>query len=274
MSTEGATVARQRNPQPDWFAADNPDALLERVCPRDTNTLATYEVRVAYSAMVQRGTLPRPAYRRLQFFGCACARMVWELLPTDARNALLIRERFADGRARRADLRAAAVRMVYGSPTFRQQAVNAAGWASAGYWGSRAGPSDDVWDPTEAAREAAKALATRAAGPAPGSSRAKEWHAAWTAAFIAARAHQAELVRDIFPPPGFAPELNRDWLTDTVLALARQADESGEYSALPILADALQDAGCNNEVMLDRCRAPSGIHGRGNWVVDLLLGRE
>jgi hypothetical protein len=43
---------------------------------------------------------------------------------------------------------------------------------------------------------------------------------------------------------------------------------------LPILADALQDAGCDNEFMLARCRAESGIHSRGNWVVDLLLGGE
>jgi len=43
---------------------------------------------------------------------------------------------------------------------------------------------------------------------------------------------------------------------------------------MPILADALQDAGCDNDLILDRCRAESGIHCRGNWVVDLVLGRE
>ncbi len=130
--------------------------------------------------------------------------------------------------------------------------------------------------PGDSARSAAKALATRDAGPAPsgGNPVAVEWQARWNAAFAAARAYQAELVRDIFPPPGYAPALHRDWLTDTVLVIARHADELGEYSALPILADALQDAGCDDQAMLDRCRAESGIHSRGNWVVDLLLGRE
>src|SRR5262249_28654542 len=100
---------------------------------------------------------------------------------------------------------------------------------------------------------------------------------AWTTAFHTARAYQAELVRDIFPPIDNAIRslrLEREWRTSTVLILARQADETGEYSLLPILADALQDAGCDNDFMLDRCRAASNIHCRGNWVVDLVLGRE
>jgi hypothetical protein len=51
-------------------------------------------------------------------------------------------------------------------------------------------------------------------------------------------------------------------------------DDTGDFSAVPILADALQDAACDDEVILDRCRAPSGVHCRGNWVVDFVLGRE
>lgn len=104
--------------------------------------------------------------------------------------------------------------------------------------------------------------------------RAAEWHNTYNAAFALARAHQAELVRDIFPPPGYTPYLWSEWLTSTVEAIARQMDTTGDFSAVPILADALQDAGCDDEVMLDRCRAPSGVHCRGNWVVDLVLGRE
>jgi hypothetical protein len=49
---------------------------------------------------------------------------------------------------------------------------------------------------------------------------------------------------------------------------------TGDFSAVPILADALQEAGCEDEIILDRCRAPSQVHCRGNWVVDLVLGRE
>jgi hypothetical protein len=70
-------------------------------------------------------------------------------------------------------------------------------------------------------------------------------------------------------PTAFSPS----WRTDTVTALARQMCESRDFSALPILADALQDAGCDNAEILDHCRDP-GPHVRGCWVVDLVLGKE
>ena len=100
------------------------------------------------------------------------------------------------------------------------------------------------------------------------------WHAAWNRAFALAREQQVELARDIFPPPGYTPTLPAEWRTATVLALAGQMDETGDFYAVPILADALQDAGCDDEVILARCRAASGVHCRGNWVVDLVRGRE
>jgi hypothetical protein len=63
------------------------------------------------------------------------------------------------------------------------------------------------------------------------------------------------------------------WRTTTALALARQMDESQDFSAMPILADALQDAGCDSAEILAHCRNP-GPHARGCWVVDLVLDRE
>jgi len=81
------------------------------------------------------------------------------------------------------------------------------------------------------------------------------------------------LLRDIFGNPfrpvSFAPA----WRTDTAVALARQMYESRDFSAMPILADALQDAGCDNEDILSHCRG-DGPHVRGCWVVDLVLGKE
>lgn len=67
--------------------------------------------------------------------------------------------------------------------------------------------------------------------------------------------------------------LDPDWRTTTVVALARGMAESGDYSALPILADALQDAGCDNDDVLRHCRDAGAAGGRGSWVVDLVLGR-
>ena len=63
------------------------------------------------------------------------------------------------------------------------------------------------------------------------------------------------------------------WRTDTALSLARQMYESRDFSAMPILADALQDAGCDSDDILNHCRGP-GPHVRGCWVVDLVLGKS
>jgi hypothetical protein len=63
------------------------------------------------------------------------------------------------------------------------------------------------------------------------------------------------------------------WRTDTAVQLARQMYEGGEFGAMLILADALQDAGCDNEDILNHCRGP-GPHVRGCWVIDLVLGKE
>jgi hypothetical protein len=263
-------------PRSDWDAAADPDALLRVIWPE----FPAYPFgRPAEAAM--RIVSPR-APRRFRLFAVACARMVWDLLPADARSAVLAAERFADGRAGEADLRAAAVPVRYAALTAAQHAAAAAGNASAA---RHPGLPDEVrWHPGEAARSAAKALATRAAGPAPrGRPTPDAWHAAWTRTYNAARAAQAEFLRDIFPPPGYVPAVRPDWLTPTVVALAREVDASGDFSAVPVLADALQDAGCDDEVLLGRCRVPGpggggalppcNPHVRGNWVVDAVLGR-
>jgi hypothetical protein len=75
------------------------------------------------------------------------------------------------------------------------------------------------------------------------------------------------------PNWGFASEKNipMEQRTPTVLALARQMYNSRDFSAMPILADALQDAGCDSEKILDHCRDPNGIHARGCWVIDYVI---
>ncbi|QEG25961.1 hypothetical protein GobsT_06960 [Gemmata obscuriglobus] len=49
--------------------------------------------------------------------------------------------------------------------------------------------------------------------------------------------------------------------------------ESRDFGAMPVLADALQDAGCDSDDILNHCRG-DGVHVRGCWVVDLVLGKE
>jgi hypothetical protein len=50
--------------------------------------------------------------------------------------------------------------------------------------------------------------------------------------------------------------------------------ESRDFGAMPILADALQDAGCDSEGVLGHCRDENATHLRGCWVVDLVLGEK
>lgn len=237
-------------PVTNWYTERDPDALLRQVV--DTRDYA----------------------RRLRLFGCACARQVWHLLPTEARNAVQVSERLAEGRATTTDMSAAAVRLLWIRATPSQIAVEAAGYTSGGYFGSGAPNSRQPlqYEPRHAARLAGRALASETVGPAP-QYVSESWHNAWTQAYEAARAIQADYVRDIFPPPRTTPTLLPNWLTTTVVAMARQMDESDDFSAVPILADALQDAGCDSELVLECCRVPGSVHVRGNWVVDLVLGR-
>ena len=81
------------------------------------------------------------------------------------------------------------------------------------------------------------------------------------------------LVRDIFGNPFRPVTFVHAWLTSDAVSLARQMYDTREFSAMPILADALQDAGCDNPDVLNHCRG-DGLHVRGCWVVDLVLGKE
>ena len=76
--------------------------------------------------------------------------------------------------------------------------------------------------------------------------------------------------------PGDQPHrvaLDPNWLTSTVVALARGIYEERAFDRLPILADALEDAGCDSADLLAHCRG-DGPHVRGCWVIDVLLGKE
>jgi hypothetical protein len=64
------------------------------------------------------------------------------------------------------------------------------------------------------------------------------------------------------------------WCTDrTALALAGDAYDRGDFACLPVLGDALEDAGCTSRAILEHLRGP-GPHVRGCWVVDLILGKQ
>jgi hypothetical protein len=84
----------------------------------------------------------------------------------------------------------------------------------------------------------------------------------------------AALLRDLFWNPFRRLKFIPAWRTSDVLLLARGIYDDRAFDRMPILADALQDAGCGSEDVLDHCRAPDQAHTRGCWVVDLVLGKE
>jgi hypothetical protein len=98
------------------------------------------------------------------------------------------------------------------------------------------------------------------------------WHEEVNAAFRAEQSVQATILRDIvgnpFRPTAFDPA----WRTSDVTLLARGTYEERAFDRMPILADALQDAGCDSDEVLRHCRG-AGPHVRGCWVVDLVLGK-
>ncbi len=81
------------------------------------------------------------------------------------------------------------------------------------------------------------------------------------------------LVREIFGNPYQVMAFDSDWLSSTVIDLARTIYEDHAFERMPILADALMDAGCDNADILDHCRY-STPHVRGCWVIDLILDKK
>ena len=84
---------------------------------------------------------------------------------------------------------------------------------------------------------------------------------------------QAMLIRCIFGNPLHHISFNKAWRTSDCLAMARGMYETRDFAAMPILADALQDAGCEDGGILDHCRKHP-IHVRGCFVVDMLLEKH
>lgn len=80
-------------------------------------------------------------------------------------------------------------------------------------------------------------------------------------------------LRCIFGNPFHPVTFYTSWRTDTVTTLATQMYETRSFETMPILGDALQDAGCDSEEVLAHCRDPQQVHARGCWVVDLVLGK-
>ena len=195
--------------------------------------------------------------RKSRMLGCACARRLWHLLGPIYQTAIEVAEKYEDGTASEDELSRAASQAETASHT--------------DYRGDTA---------VDLARIVVQ-LASDPRTPFPDLDKAASafaWDAEnavvdWDEAREKELAVQVALVREIFGNPFRPVPLDPTWLTFDVQALARGIYDYKAFDRMPILADALQDAGCENADVLNHCRDVPATHVRGCWVVDLLLGK-
>jgi hypothetical protein len=204
--------------------------------------------------------------RKLRLFACACVRRYWGRLHTRARQAVEVSERFADALATAAQLdeaREAAELAQYTVTEFDAPALFAAVAAA--------------MDPArEAARQTLGALRRLAwsDGAYEGVPGVDERQAARESADEEARA-QCDVARHVFGDPFHPVAVDPLWLrwdNAIVHKVAQIIYTERRFDQLPILADALEEAGCGDERLLLHFRRP-GEHERGCWALDLLLNR-
>ena len=198
--------------------------------------------------------------RRIDLFCLACVRLVWHLIEDqDAKQAFEwldehvgLRTRPVGGHVR--DVFQGPARPLYDAHHRREASVSGAAihvaydfWAD---WYAYAFPNLDDY------------FANAPTAPYPGALRENP------------RTYLPAVMRDIFGNPFRPVVFSPSWRTDTAVALALTMYESREFSAMPILADAFQDAGCDNDAILNHCRNLNQLHVRGCWVIDLVLGKE
>jgi hypothetical protein len=198
--------------------------------------------------------------RKLRLFACAAARTVWELLWAipHSHRAIEIAEAYCDH-----ELAAAALADAQRNVKAHLELHGNELVYEPSYWACSATISEDVFS--------SSAYAANVSMRRPFAFGLEE------EAFRLRSRNlilQATLLRDIiglarFREIAFEPE----WRTETALGLARGIYDDRAFDRLPILADALQDAGCEDADILEHCR-DDGPHVRGCWVVDLLLGKE
>jgi hypothetical protein len=191
--------------------------------------------------------------RKLRLFACACCRRLGRVCADEGLERLLrLAERYADGEVEAADLSAALV----GPP----RAGHA--WAACNYTASP--------HPLAAAAGAA-AYAAHAAARASDPQQDRTWRRA----LAAERAAQAALLRDLFGNPFRPVAVDLARLGEkgaAVRGLAGVIYGERAFDRLPLLAEALAEAGCKEEMILAHCRQ-AGEHVRGCWAVDVLLNR-
>ena len=229
----------------------------------------------------------RASDRQFRLFVCACCRRLLPWLQGKRKAALAlcekaleVSENYADGLVDQATLTAALPASAYYSVTAgpgvlaaevarRTLYVQLAGNERPMRFGRRL-----IGHPASEAAEFARSVVSTIAGETKdrsGKSKAPRKRAAT----IQEKAFQVELLRDLFGNPFQSVVIDSGWLAwngGTVVQLAQGVYNDRAFDRLPVLADALEEAGCDDDRVLGHCRQP-GQHVRGCWLLDLLTAR-
>lgn len=233
---------------------------------------------------------PRSA-RKFQLFALACCHQVEELL-RDARShhAVAILEKIAEDSISEAE-RGQVARHARDAfrpelqswseseeDTFEEEEIdlttNSLYCAAAAVWHAIAEVGsphlianvDRIWNASPFLREVFDNVVEARAGVAPNQNEARK----------AIRQEQCDFLRDIIGNPFRPVEFQPEWLLSnngTVVKMAQWIYEQKEYGDLPILGDALEEAGCGSPGILEHCHS-ARVHVKGCWALDQILGRE
>jgi hypothetical protein len=196
--------------------------------------------------------------RKLRLWAAGCCRLCWGLLKDKrSRAAVEAAEQYADGLLGAADLAAVS------------RGASEAGETLSNF--------DRAVKPLRHAALAADAVAAPHLGPVIGAPRRAVLALGVAGPTPKAGAQQAvlALLRDVLGNPFRRVKIKSPWLkwnSGTVPSIAQGIYQERAFERLPVLADALEDAGCADTALLGHLRGP-GPHVRGCWALDLLLGR-
>ncbi|HJT75729.1 MAG TPA: hypothetical protein VJ739_00860 [Gemmataceae bacterium] len=264
----------------EWLSSNDPDTLLRYLHGRRAAGAVRWLVWLGFGkAPVEEAGRERASERKRRLFACACCRRI-ERLFLDERSLAAVEaaERYADGllgewaRQEAEEAARAALAQVQASsgigtdPTGLLLSGSMRGTRPAQLAAFAAAEAVGT-TPCEAAAGAAVAAATQAA--------IELGDAKWAAAALGA-VPRAALLREIFGNPFRPPAADPAWLSwndGTVRRLAEAIYAERRFADLPILADALEEAGCADAALLDHLRGP-GPHVLGCWALDALLQKE
>jgi hypothetical protein len=214
----------------------------------------------------------RVSARRYRLFACACCRRIGHLLPVPAGHDMIVAaERFADGEITEEEFKAVktATRGV------DKHARDAPSGTVLAFYAAReavdASARSSACNASHMAVNAVAIAAVRASG-----FDIAQWAVRQANARIAEKREQANVLRDVIGNPFHPQVVDRAWLewnNQTVARLAAHVYEERAFEQMPILGDALEEAGCDNAMMLAHCREKRE-HVSGCWLVDLLLAKE